>query len=161
MPGLDLSFWGFMVGWVIGPGLRIGLIVAMALAAYQFAKRAIPKVMVAAVGKGLPEQSSEEVAKRADTLAHVVTKTVAVVIVIAALFTVLDQVGISISPVLAGVGVAGIAIGFGAQSLVRDILNGPFIILDNQFGKGDVVSIAGIAGLVEEVNLRRTVLRDL
>jgi small conductance mechanosensitive channel len=62
---------------------------------------------------------------------------------------------------LAGLGVAGIAIGFGAQSLVRDLINGIFILLENQYGIGDVVTAAGISGLVEEVNLRRTILRDL
>jgi len=74
---------------------------------------------------------------------------------------ILSEVGIDITPLLAGAGVAGIAIGFGAQSLIKDFLSGLFILLEDQYNKGDVVKIAGIAGLVEEVNLRRTVLRDL
>jgi small conductance mechanosensitive channel len=68
---------------------------------------------------------------------------------------------VNIGALLAGVGIAGIAIGFGAQTLVRDTLNGLFILIENQFGIGDVVTVAGVTGRVEEVNLRRTVLRDL
>jgi len=74
---------------------------------------------------------------------------------------ILSELGVNIGPLLAGAGIAGIAIGFGAQSLVRDVLSGLFIIMENQYGKGDVVRIADIAGLVEEVNIRRTILRDL
>jgi hypothetical protein len=61
----------------------------------------------------------------------------------------------------AGAGIAGLAVGFGAQNLVKDTINGLFILVENQYGKGDVVNIAGVGGLVEDVNLRRTVLRDL
>src|SRR4030043_525458 len=73
----------------------------------------------------------------------------------------LSEVGIYIAPVLAGVGIIGLAIGFGAQSLVKDIISGLFILIENQYRKGDVVKIADVSGLVEDINLRRTVLRDL
>ena len=79
----------------------------------------------------------------------------------AAAFMVLSELEIEIAPILAGVGVAGLAIGFGAQSLVKDLLAGLFIIMENQYRVGDVVKIADVAGLVEDINLRRTVLRDL
>jgi small conductance mechanosensitive channel len=69
--------------------------------------------------------------------------------------------GFNVAPVIAGLGITGIAIGLGAQSLVRDAINGLFILAENQFGKGDMVKVAGVQGWVEEVNLRRTVLRDL
>ncbi|MDP2725982.1 MAG: mechanosensitive ion channel family protein [Dehalococcoidia bacterium] len=150
-----------VVQWLLGPGLRIALILILALVAYRLAKRAIPRVMATAVRKGLPGWQEEEVTKRADTLSHVVTKTVAVALMAGTVFTALAELEVYIGPILAGVGVAGIAIGFGAQSLVKDVVNGLFIVLENQFGKGDVVKIAGVSGLVEEVNLRRTVLRDL
>ncbi len=67
----------------------------------------------------------------------------------------------NIAPVLTGAGVLGLAVGFGAQSLVKDVIAGLFIIMENQYRKGDVVSIAGASGEVEEINLRRTVLRDM
>jgi len=76
-------------------------------------------------------------------------------------FMVMAQIGINLAPLLVGFGVVGIAVGFGAQNLVRDIFAGIFVILENQYRVNDVVNIAGIGGLVEDINLRRTVLRDL
>ena len=106
-------------------------------------------------------QLEEEIKQRVNTLSRVLVGTGLVIIIIIALFTILAEVGINITAALAGFGIAGIAIGFGAQSLVRDIISGFLILLENQYGVGDVVRIADIAGLVEEINLRRTVLRDL
>lgn len=77
------------------------------------------------------------------------------------LLTILPEFGIDTRALLAGAGLAGLAIGFGAQSLVRDVLSGLFVLIENQYGKGDVVNLAGVGGLVEDVNLRRTLLRDL
>jgi small conductance mechanosensitive channel len=101
------------------------------------------------------------VQKRVDTLSHVAYRTVTTIAVVAVLLTVLPEFGMNIGALLAGAGIAGIAIGFGAQSLVRDFLSGIFILLENQYAKGDVVNIAGVGGLVVDVNLRRTLLRDL
>jgi small conductance mechanosensitive channel len=83
------------------------------------------------------------------------------VIIAVVFFMMLSEIGLNISPIIAGVGVIGIAIGFGAQSLVKDLIAGLFIIMENQYRKGDVVKIADTSGLVEEINLRRTLLRDL
>jgi small conductance mechanosensitive channel len=74
---------------------------------------------------------------------------------------ILGRFGIDIGPAVAGLGVVGVAVGFGAQHLVRDYLNGALILIENQFSKGDVVRIAGVAGAVEDFSLRRTTLRDL
>ncbi len=73
---------------------------------------------------------------------------------------VLEQIGLDVGPAIAGLGVVGIAIGFGAQAIVRDFFSGILILLENQYGQGDVVEIAGVTGTVEELTLRRTVLRD-
>jgi moderate conductance mechanosensitive channel len=73
----------------------------------------------------------------------------------------LSEIGINITAVLAGASVVGVAVGFGAQSLVKDMISGLFIIMENQYRKGDVVNIAGESGVVEEINLRRTILRDV
>ena len=107
------------------------------------------------------EQTAEELNKRAETLSGVLVASLQAVTIAVVIFMMLSEVGLNIAPILAGVGVVGIAIGFGAQSLVKDVLAGLFIILENQYRKGDVVKIAGISGVVEEINLRRTLLRDL
>jgi small conductance mechanosensitive channel len=113
------------------------------------------------VARGAPGQPDEEVRKRADTLSSVLIAAGQVFIIVIAAFIVLSELGINIGPILAGAGIVGIAIGFGAQSLVKDIIAGVFIIMENQYRVGDVVKIADISGLVEQINLRRTVLRDL
>jgi len=97
---------------------------------------------------------------RVETLARVFRNAGTIVICIVAGTLVLDALGISIAPVLATAGVAGLAIGFGAQSLIKDYFTGFFILLEDQIRQGDVVEIAGKAGLVEEVTLRYVRLRD-
>src|SRR5262245_30359016 len=82
-------------------------------------------------------------------------------IVIIAAVTILGALGIDIGPAVTGLGIVGVALGFGAQHLVRDYLNGALILVENQFSKGDVVRLAGVAGTVEDFSLRRTTLRDL
>jgi small-conductance mechanosensitive channel len=84
-----------------------------------------------------------------------------VVIIVIAAFMVLAELNINITPLLAGFGILGVAIGFGAQYLIRDLIGGLFVIMEDQYNIGDVVKISGIAGVVEDINLRRTVLRDL
>ncbi len=98
---------------------------------------------------------------RINTLSRVFRNVATVVIVVVAGMLVLNELGISIAPILATAGVAGIAIGFGAQSLIKDYFNGMFLLLDDQIRVGDVVEIAGKGGLVEEVTLRFVKLRDL
>jgi small conductance mechanosensitive channel len=106
-------------------------------------------------------RSDTEVRRRADTLAGVLVRTAEFVLLALALFTVLPEFGLDIRPVLAGVGITGIALGLGAQSLVRDALNGIFILTENQYARGDTVTIAGVTGTVEDVTLRRTLVRDV
>jgi small conductance mechanosensitive channel len=100
-------------------------------------------------------------AARIETLARVFRNAAAIVIVLVAGMLILGELGISVAPILATAGVAGIAIGFGAQSLIKDYFNGFFLLLDDQVRQGDVVEIAGKGGLVEEVTLRYVRLRDL
>ena len=98
---------------------------------------------------------------RIETLTRVFRNVAAVVILLVAGMLVLGELGISIAPILATAGVAGIAIGFGAQSLVKNFFTGFFLLLDDQIRTGDVVEVAGKGGLVEEVTLRYVRLRDL
>ncbi|MGH9500464.1 MAG: mechanosensitive ion channel family protein [Terriglobales bacterium] len=94
------------------------------------------------------------------TLASVITSVGVFVILFVAALEVLPLFGFNLGPLLASAGVAGLAIGFGAQTLVKDFINGFFILIDNQYDIGDKVNIAGVKGVVEEMSLRRTMLRD-
>jgi moderate conductance mechanosensitive channel len=94
------------------------------------------------------------------TVATVLTSVGVFVIVFAAALEVLYLLGLNLGPMLASAGIAGLAIGFGAQALVHDFINGFFILLENQYDIGDVVRIAGVKGTVERMSLRQTVLRD-
>ncbi len=102
-----------------------------------------------------------ELEKRAATIGGIIRKTVGGVIWILALVMALKEVGFDIAPILAGAGVVGLAVGFGAQNLVRDVITGLFMLMENQISVNDVAIINGTGGLVEEVNLRTTVLRGL
>jgi len=99
--------------------------------------------------------------KRAQTLVNIVTHISQIVVVVLAILMFLRQAGVNVTPLLTGAGIIGVAVGFGAQSLIKDILNGFFILMENQYRVGDVVKVAGLAGLVEKINLRTTTLRDL
>lgn len=98
-------------------------------------------------------------AQQLKTLATVIEGFGIFFIVFLTLMQVLPLFGIDMKPLLASAGVAGVAIGFGAQTLVRDVVNGFFILVEDQYGVGDVVKVAGVEGTVEEMTLRRTVLR--
>jgi small-conductance mechanosensitive channel len=107
------------------------------------------------------ELSAVELQKRMDTLDGLGTRAIQFFIVIIAALMILGRLGLDIGPAVAGLGVIGIAVGFGAQTLVRDYLNGALILVENQFSVGDVVRLAGVAGTVEDFNLRRTTVRDI
>jgi len=99
-------------------------------------------------------------AQQVRTLASVINSVAVVVIVFVAALMALAQLGLHLEPLLASAGIAGLAIGFGAQTLVHDVINGFFILLENQFDIGDAVRLAGVKGTVEAMSLRRTILRD-
>jgi small-conductance mechanosensitive channel len=107
------------------------------------------------------ELSAVELKKRMDTLDGFGAHAIQFFIIVIAALMVLGKLGFDIGPAVAGLGVIGIAVGFGAQTLVRDYLNGALILLENQFSIGDVVRLAGVAGSVEDFNLRRTTVRDM
>lgn len=137
----------------LGIGLRIGLIVVLALAVWAGAGRALAAVQ-RRVGQGPAD------ATRSATLSRVVRHVAGTTVVLVGGALVLEEVGISLSPLLATAGVAGVAIGFGAQWIVKDLLGGFFLLLEDQIRQGEVVEIAGKSGVVEEVTLRYVRLRD-
>ena len=153
--------WSEVTDWLSQHGWKILGIIVVAVVIYFLLRRLIPSILRRMVAARMRGQDEDEIKQRVDTLSRVLVGTGAVVIGIVVLLTILAEVGVSIAPALAGMGVAGIAIGFGAQSLIKDFISGLFILVENQYSVGDVVQIAGITGIVEEINLRRTVLRDL
>ena len=106
------------------------------------------------------DESQAEMQQRVETLTRVTGSVARAVIWLATIAVVLGAIGISVAPLLAGAGIAGVAVGFGAQSIVKDFFSGFFILLENQFSVGDTVTVAGITGTVEQMTLRITVLRD-
>jgi small conductance mechanosensitive channel len=105
--------------------------------------------------------TADDLERRVRTLQRLAVRIAGALIGLIALLMILDQFDISIGPAIAGLGVVGIAVGFGAQTLIRDWLAGVFIIVENQYSAGDVVRISGVDGVVEDISLRRTTLRDL
>lgn len=103
---------------------------------------------------------SVEERKRVQTLGRVFRHAVSLTLIVVAVLVGLNTMGVSIAPILGAAGVAGVAVGFGAQSLVKDFFSGMFLLLENQIRVGDVVEIAGKTGVVEELTLRRTRLRS-
>jgi moderate conductance mechanosensitive channel len=144
--------------WAFDSGLRVLLITAVGYALVRVVTVAVQRFEHDVnFGTGL---DALERAKRARTLGSVLTSITTVVVVVVAVLMVLHEFGVDTSPAITGAGIVGVALGFGAQSLVRDLIGGFFLILENQIRVGDVVAINGTGGLVEAINLRTTILRD-
>jgi small conductance mechanosensitive channel len=147
--------------WLGDHGVSILVIAGAALLALRLAQKFIPAAIARAVMRDAAPLTAHDLRTRANTLTAVLLGAARVAVLGIALLMVVGELGVDVVPVIAGLGIGGIAIGLGAQSLVRDAINGILILGENQFGKGDMIKVAGVQGWVEEVNLRRTVLRDL
>ncbi len=148
--------------WMLEHGIIIAVIIGLSYLFYRIAKVITPRIIeryVATRGKGRRARAAH--AKRAETLSSGITQIIGIFLVIIALFMILSEVGVDITPLLASAGIAGVALAFAAQNAVRDLIAGFLIISENQFDVGDVVKIADTVGIVEAVNIRRTLLRDL
>jgi len=157
----EVFFWDASWEWFLIHGIPILAIVAIALVLYWVARLAIPHVVERSVRfSGKDKRAGEYITRRVHTLSNLLVNVTGIAIGIIAMMTVFDQMNIPIAPLLTSAGIVGIAIGLGAQSLVKDLISGVFILMENQYNRGDVVTVAGVTGTVEEVSLRRTVLRD-
>jgi small conductance mechanosensitive channel len=165
-PALDLAGVQLGVGmhsdqlgrWAAETGVRIAALLLLAFAVVRLISAVIVRAerdMMA--GSGL---DAIERRKRAQTIASVVRRGLSALIWTTAALIVLRELDVDITPVLTGAGIVGLAIGFGAQTLVRDIITGFFLIVEDQVRVGDVAMVNGIGGLVEQINLRTIVLRD-
>ena len=153
--------WTPVTDWLLQHGIKILIILLVGVLLWFALKKIIPPLVHRTVLRTRDKESKAGMEKRTNTLVSVFLGAGRIVIVIIIIFMILDEVGIPIGPALAGLGIAGVAFGFGAQYLIRDLIAGTFIIMENEYRVGDVVRVADVGGLVEEVNLRKTVLRDL
>ena len=158
--------WNELIPWLRTDGFHILLILVVGVLALRLARLAVHGIIKALMDREATEGTAQElsaieVRKRMDTLDHLGGNVIGFLVFVVAALMILREFGLDIGPAVAGLGVVGIAVGFGAQSLVRDYLNGALILVENHFSKGDIVTIAGVSGTVEDFSLRRTTLRDL
>jgi small conductance mechanosensitive channel len=148
-----------ITSWLTASGIKVlGILIALIILSQM------SRWIVKWLERLVPEKDSlqaTEAKKRAQTLGNILRHAFLIVIFFIAILTILGELGIQLGPLLATAGIGALAIGFGAQSLVKDVISGFFIILENQYRIGDAIEVAGVSGLVESVSLRKTVLRDL
>ena len=166
MPDFDTPPWSTVIEVVRLHAVPIVLVVVFAIvltrAARLFVHGTVKALMDREATEGTAQElSAVELKKRIDTLDDLGLNVIRFFIVVIAGLMILGSFDLNIGPAIAGLGVVGVAVGFGAQHLVRDYLNGALILIENQFSKGDVIRVAGVSGTVEDFSLRRTTLRDL
>jgi small-conductance mechanosensitive channel len=166
MPDLGDPPWSTVIDVLREVALPVLLIVVVAVVllrvSHVFVRGTVKTLMDREATEGTAQElSAIELQKRMDTLDDLGGNVIRFFIVIIAGLMILAAFGLDIGPAVAGLGIVGVAVGFGAQHLVRDYLNGALILIENQFSKGDVIRVAGVSGTVEDFSLRRTTLRDL
>jgi moderate conductance mechanosensitive channel len=153
--------WADTLQWqVLGPKLvRIGVVILLGIVAYRLIKILISRLLRIQIDENDPlvRRVREQ---RALTVASLLRNVALITTVIVVALTVLDIVLDDIGPILASFGILGLAFSFGAQTLVKDVISGTFMLMEGQFAIGDVVRVADVSGMVEKITLRTTVLRD-
>lgn len=153
--------WTAVTDWLLDHGIRILIIIALGALLWFLLSKFMRPIVDRIVEKPDKGETQRGLEKRKDTIVGVFKGIGKVLIIVVVVLLILSEVGIAIGPLLAGIGIIGVAVGFGGQYLVRDMIAGIFITSENQYRVGDVVKIAGVIGTVEEISLRKTVLRDL
>ncbi|HOB83218.1 MAG TPA: mechanosensitive ion channel family protein [Bacteroidales bacterium] len=146
--------------WLLDHGLKIVFIAVAAWLLNKILSRIIIRTVRVAIVAN-ENMSKEGEKKREDTLIRIFNGALRIVILILAILMILQELGLKIGPLIAGAGIVGLAVGFGGQYLIRDIISGLFLILENQYRIGDSIDINGVSGLVEDISLRKTTLRDI
>lgn len=147
--------------WFLSHGIKIIAILIGAALIVRFGKILVDRAIRKLIKPEQVVKDPDAEKKREDTLIRIFNSTLTVIIWAMAVLMIISEFGISIGPLIAGAGIFGIALGFGAQYVIRDFLAGLFIMIENQYRVGDVIEIAGIGGKVEDITLRKTVLRDI
>ncbi|MFH1462355.1 MAG: mechanosensitive ion channel family protein [bacterium] len=151
------NFLQILIDWILSSGIKIFFILIAASLLNKFGKNFIGKT----IRKAVTHEDREAEEKRENTLIGIFGGILKIMVWSIAIMMALSELGIDVGPVIAGAGILGVALGFGAQYMVRDFLAGLFIILENQYRVGDVVCLDDTCGGVEDITLRKTVLRDL
>ncbi|NND77884.1 MAG: mechanosensitive ion channel family protein [Flavobacteriales bacterium] len=146
--------------WLVDHGVKVVLIVIGAIILNIVLRKVMERAIRIAIIPGKDDSRDSEV-KREDTLIKIFLGILRISIILIASLMVLAEMGLMIAPIIAGAGIVGLAVGFGGQYLIRDIISGFFIIIENQYRVGDVVNFDGTSGTVEDISIRMTTLRDL
>lgn len=156
------NFVQSIIPWFFSNGIKIIAVLIIAFLADRIGRFFIDKSIRELVkpDRAVPDYREAE-KKREDTLIKIFNNILRILILVVVVLTILPQIGVNITGLLAGAGVIGIAIGLGARSLIQDFLAGIFIILENEYRIGDVVCLDSTCGLVQDITLRKTILRDL
>ena len=159
--GLDWAI-GASYQLIVSNGIPILIVIILAYISLRIAGTIMPNLIKLYLNTGtrVGEHSSEN-EKRVETFAIVIRSVLRIFVVLIAVLTILSILGVPVTSLVAGISILGIAVGLGSQSLVKDVIQGMLIIAENQLRKGDIVRIKGRAGLVEDLNLRRILIRDL
>ncbi|HDZ40230.1 MAG TPA: mechanosensitive ion channel family protein [Bacteroidetes bacterium] len=164
---LSQEFWenalNKMLDWLISEGPSIILIIILLFVSLKLLNIIIRRIKKIFTSRALKsdDAGSQETEKRMNTLLGIIKAIGRIIIWSVFIMILLKKLGADIAPILAGAGILGLAVGFGAQELVRDFISGFFMIMENQIRTGDVVIINGTGGLVEKIELRTVTLRDL
>ncbi len=157
--GTPLTVFSLLLGaWILAHLARRYL--GRAVRGVMLRQNSLPVKQFSRVGIGDPDEVDPRLEARAASISGVVGSTAAVIIWVVTLITVLGELGIDLGPLIAGAGIAGIALGFGAQSIVKDFLAGLFVLIEDQYGIGDSVDLGEAVGTVQQISLRTTVLRS-
>lgn len=148
-----------LIEWSLSSGIKIIFIIISGYVLYKIFKRFGEGWIKKITQKRYEIRDGEAIQKRAQTLYELLINTLRISIIFVVFFMVLDELSVNVSPLLTGAGIIGVAIGFGSQTLVKDYISGIFILIEDQFRKGDRVKIKEVEGQVEDFNLRRTVIR--
>lgn len=154
------KIWDSIYPWLLNHGIKIFIIALVAIILNKVLIKAMTRIVRLAVVP-TEEMAPGEEEKREDTLIRVFAWIIRIVISLVAGFMIISEFGVNLGPLLASAGIVGVAISFGSQSLVKDFMTGFFLILENQYRIGDEVDFGGIRGIVEDITLRVTTLRDL
>lgn len=156
----QITAWSnLIIPWLLTHGIKIIVIIICTWALIIILKKIIGNSVRIAITSNSKVKDADK--KRADTLVRIFSGLNKIVLIIIAIIMILSELGFDIGPVLTGAGIVGLAFGFGGQYIIKDFLSGFFIIIENQYSVGDIVDLDGASGVVEDISMRMTTLRNL